>query len=163
MLKNNKTKERGFTLVELLIVIVVIAILAAISIVAYNGITTRGRVSSTAAGAAGLAKKIEAYNALTGSYPVFNTVGTITTQLASQTESTLTGSGTTIQPVAASITSSNGTSNYQVLLCGATAPASGATATGYQVKGFDFQTGSGLITLQSGGTTTACSTSTSGS
>ena len=34
-------KKRGFTIVELLIVIVVIAILAAISIVAYNGIQAR--------------------------------------------------------------------------------------------------------------------------
>lgn len=36
-------KRRGFTIVELLIVIVVIGILAAIAIVAYNGIQQRGR------------------------------------------------------------------------------------------------------------------------
>ncbi|MDB5165339.1 MAG: Fimbrial protein, partial [Candidatus Saccharibacteria bacterium] len=39
-------KQRGFTIVELLIVIVVIGILAAITIVAYNGIQNRARVSS---------------------------------------------------------------------------------------------------------------------
>ncbi len=37
------TRRGGFTLVELLIVIVVIAILAAISVVAYNGIQQRSR------------------------------------------------------------------------------------------------------------------------
>lgn len=42
-----KTKtNRGFTIVELLIVIVIIGILAAITIVAYNGIQQRARVSS---------------------------------------------------------------------------------------------------------------------
>lgn len=36
---NGKTNWKGFTIVELLIVVVVIAILAAITVVAYNGIT----------------------------------------------------------------------------------------------------------------------------
>lgn len=69
MLKNNKTKERGFTLVELLIVIVVIAILAAISIVAYNGITNRGKSVKAQATASNILKKVEAYNAELGAYP----------------------------------------------------------------------------------------------
>ena len=38
-------KQTGFTIVELLIVVVVIAILAAITIVSYNGITERSRMS----------------------------------------------------------------------------------------------------------------------
>ena len=37
--------DRGFTIVELLIVIVVIAILAAITIVAYNGVTSRANAA----------------------------------------------------------------------------------------------------------------------
>lgn len=40
-----KTNKTGFTIVELLIVIVVIAILAAITIVAYNGIQNRAKVN----------------------------------------------------------------------------------------------------------------------
>lgn len=42
---NNRGHRTGFTIVELLIVIVVIAILAAITIVAYNGIQERSRDS----------------------------------------------------------------------------------------------------------------------
>ncbi len=40
-----KNKQHGFTIVELLIVIVVIGILAAITIVAYNGIQSRANVA----------------------------------------------------------------------------------------------------------------------
>ncbi len=39
----NRKQRRGFTIVELLIVVVVIAILAAITIVAYNGVTSGAR------------------------------------------------------------------------------------------------------------------------
>jgi prepilin-type N-terminal cleavage/methylation domain-containing protein len=46
MLVGNTIKQKGFTIVELLIVIVVIAILAAITIVAYNGIQNRANDSS---------------------------------------------------------------------------------------------------------------------
>jgi type IV pilus assembly protein PilA len=69
MLNNIKTKDRGFTIVELLIVIVVIAILAAISIVAYNGIQNRSKTSAGQALASQIAKKVEAYYTLAGTYP----------------------------------------------------------------------------------------------
>jgi prepilin-type N-terminal cleavage/methylation domain-containing protein len=50
---------QGFTIVELLIVIVVIAILAAISIVAYNGIQQRADVSARKAEMSQLQRKIQ--------------------------------------------------------------------------------------------------------
>ena len=68
--------SNGFTIVELLIVIVVIAILAAISIVAYNGIQARGKASAAQSAATSLDKKLEIYNAVNSFYPT--TAGTIT-------------------------------------------------------------------------------------
>ena len=66
---NTKIKQSGFTIVELLIVIVVIAILAAISIVAYNGIQNRGKQSAAQSLANSIVKKAEAYNTIESSYP----------------------------------------------------------------------------------------------
>jgi prepilin-type N-terminal cleavage/methylation domain-containing protein len=58
----------GFTIVELLIVIIVIGILAAIIIVAYNGVTNNAKNSKGAAIANGIAKKAEAYKVFDGAY-----------------------------------------------------------------------------------------------
>lgn len=65
-------KQAGFTIVELLIVIVVIAILATISIVAYNGIQDRAIASTVKSDIANFAKKIEIAKVDTsdGQYPV---------------------------------------------------------------------------------------------
>jgi len=54
-------KRRGFTIVELLIVIVVIAILAAITIVAYNGIQQRAQVSALYSGIKQVDKSFRLY------------------------------------------------------------------------------------------------------
>lgn len=59
----------GFTIVELLIVIVVIAILAAITIVAYNGIQAQARDSQRKSDVASIAKALELYYIKNGQYP----------------------------------------------------------------------------------------------
>jgi len=56
-----KPKQSGFTVVELLIVIVVIAILAAITTVAYSGIQARANDSRTRQGATQFAKSLHLY------------------------------------------------------------------------------------------------------
>ena len=85
--------ERGFTIVELLIVIVVIAILAAITIVAYNGIQNRAKASSAQSAAATVIKKAEAANAVKSAYPV------TAADFAAQADSSLTGSGLTLAAI----------------------------------------------------------------
>jgi len=106
MLNNIKTlqKDRGFTIVELLIVIVVIGILAAITIVAYGNITTRANTNAAKANATNVAKVAEAYNAdeTNTSYPATHTA------LNSYNGLTRVPSGVTVVNTALTNTAANG-------------------------------------------------------
>lgn len=62
-------KRTGFTIVELLIVIVVIAILAAITVVSYSGIQQSANNTAIIDAASKSKRMIEAYIAANGSYP----------------------------------------------------------------------------------------------
>lgn len=69
MNKSVGTHNRGFTIVELLIVVVIIAILAAITIVAYNGIQNRAYNSTIESDLANMAKQMEISKTYLGRYP----------------------------------------------------------------------------------------------
>ena len=68
-MKESVKLTRGFTIVELLIVIVIIAILSAITIVAYNGIQARAKTTSIVSSAGQMQQLLLAYKATYGTYP----------------------------------------------------------------------------------------------
>ena len=118
-----KTKNQGFTIVELLIVVVVIAILAAITIVSYNGITNRANASAAASTAASLQKKAELYAAdgTTKLYPA--SISVLTSASPSDTWYVASGS---INASLAAPAAATGKDTVQYQPCGTGASASPA-------------------------------------
>jgi len=72
-------RRSGFTIVELLIVIVVIGILAAITIVAFNGVSNRAKIALVISDAEGVVKTMESAKVLSGTeqYPASPTAANL--------------------------------------------------------------------------------------
>lgn len=68
---SNKLKQQGFTIVELLIVIVVIGILAALVITTFTGIQQKARDTERQTDIKAIHGQVEAYYASKGYYPSF--------------------------------------------------------------------------------------------
>jgi type IV pilus assembly protein PilA len=68
-----KTLQKGFTLIELMIVIAIIGILAAIAIPAYQNYTIRAQVTEGISLAAGWKTAISEYYAQNGAFPTCST------------------------------------------------------------------------------------------
>jgi len=71
-----KKQSKGFTIVELLIVIVVIGILAGLVITTYNGIQQKARNTERQTDLKALQGQLEAYTAQNGRYPSTADLGT---------------------------------------------------------------------------------------
>lgn len=69
MLSFKKLKNQGFTIVELLIVIVVIGILATLVITTYNGVQSKARDTKRTTDINAIQGQVEAYNTNAGFYP----------------------------------------------------------------------------------------------
>jgi prepilin-type N-terminal cleavage/methylation domain-containing protein len=115
--------QRGFTIVELLIVIVVIAILAAIVIVAYTGIQNKAHAAAAQSAASDLGKLLGIYNTTNGTYPT-----DLTTVNNGQPMSTSGGTSYAYHPGAGNtsycVTVTNSNSSYK-LTDTATTPVTG--------------------------------------
>lgn len=79
-----KNKQSGFTIVELLIVIIVIGILAALVLVTFTGVQQKARNTERSTDAKAIASHLEVYNAQNGRYPQ-------QTDLTSNTANAVTG------------------------------------------------------------------------
>ena len=77
-----KNKQQGFTIVELLIVIVVIGILAALVITTFTGIQQKARDTERETDIKALQGQIEAYYAQKGNYPTRTNVNDSTWRAA---------------------------------------------------------------------------------
>ncbi|MEP7204877.1 MAG: type II secretion system protein [Candidatus Saccharibacteria bacterium] len=71
-LPNQRKRLPGFTIVELLIVIVVIGILATITLVTYNGIQAKAENTKTSTSVMSYSRVVQSYAALNGVYPIAN-------------------------------------------------------------------------------------------
>ena len=65
----NEKKDRGFTLVELLIVIVILGILATVTVFAVRGMTDKAKTNTCAADRKAMEVAVEAFYADRGAYP----------------------------------------------------------------------------------------------
>lgn len=79
--RNLYRKEKGFTLVELMVVIIILAILTAIAVPSYMALRNRARVAAAQSEMQNIATALELYNAdkdaypLTAAYPAALTTG----------------------------------------------------------------------------------------
>jgi len=67
--------ERGFSLIELLIVIVLLGILAGIVVFAVGGLTTNAKTTGCKAEKVGLMHALESYKSFVGTYPTAAAAG----------------------------------------------------------------------------------------
>ncbi|HSW37431.1 MAG TPA: prepilin-type N-terminal cleavage/methylation domain-containing protein [Candidatus Saccharimonadales bacterium] len=117
-----KPKQQGFTIVELLIVIVIIGILAALVITTYTGIQAKARNSERQTDVNSLQTQLEAYFAQNGNYPSrtdLNTAAWLTANMKSLDVGALKDPQGTVSTLAAApaakvysyaVTNSSGTS-----------------------------------------------------
>lgn len=124
--KNYTKHNKGFTIVELLVVIVVIGILAAITMISYANITSRANAASAKTTANSVVAKVNTYitEGPTGTYPLTGT------EAISATASSQALNGVTVSTNGAITSSSASTNVFSYQLCGTTSSTTSTAAPG---------------------------------
>lgn len=108
-----KVGPSGFTIVELLIVIVVIGILASITFLSYTAVHTSAKSDSARANASVVGRKIEAYGSVKNAFPDATTAADYETALNSLSDSAIDQAGLHV----GTPDSGNGTTTLEVSQC----------------------------------------------
>jgi len=154
--------QKGFTIVELLVVIVVIGILAAITIVSYSGVTTRANTTASQSNATSVRKVIETFyadngtNAGNGSWPT--DAAAVNTYSGTATALVKLPSGVTLSAGTVALSASNGKTviTYKPLTTAANGGCIGYWNFGTSTLNF-FYVGSATTGTETTGTINACS------
>ena len=125
---SDKKIKKGFTIVELLIVIVVIGILSTIVIVTYQGVQDKANAVANLTSAKEVLGKAEAFNSLNTNYPTSNSVFSATDADSSVKLSTKTASNL-------GTTAPSATAKSAILY--APCPAASSAPTGAKVSYWD--------------------------
>lgn len=145
---NIKNKEQGFTIVELLIVIIVIGILAALVLVGYNNVQAQARDTKRAANATTIRNALDTFKSTddSGIYPTVDAGGNnFQTAIKGLTSNGTATNSLTVQPSVSSNLIVSGTpgnaaaspaiSREAILVtwCGTNSPNTNANATGAKI------------------------------
>lgn len=147
-LKATLSQKDGFTIVELLIVVVVIAILAAITIVSYNGITNRANASSVDSMLSTIQKKVQLYQTEEGVWPL--------TRNALTNDSAKTYNIPASTFITSDPTASNGKNQVLIQRCGSATPVTAGNISGLRIRYWNYTATTPAVTNLNLGTTTAC-------
>ena len=175
-MKTSNLKQIGFSIVELLIVTVILAILASVTVSAYSGIQQRTRDTQRVSDMSTIVKALEMHKTLTGSYPSASTTNTITSWevssknpnqfLSALKTAGVISSSIPVDPINNSSTSTTGflyryyrytagtngcavsRGDYYILAIGKVESTSGqlSSSPGFQCSGRDWSTDGGWIT-----------------
>ena len=141
----NMKKAHGFTIVELLVVIVVIGILATITIVSYAGITQKANTTKAQTNAQSAQSVAEVFNADKGYYP-YSTDDFLVSEITKLPAGVLFDN---------ELTASNGSTTIWYDYCGAGDTPGATEALGGRIQYFDFTEGDDATTVYYVGTGSA--------
>lgn len=142
-----KRKQSGFTIVELLIVIVVIGILAAIVITTFTGVQKKGRDADRKSDINAIYSQVEVYFAENGKYPTLANLQSKTFRDANMkglSSDAITAPGQTVADTGTLVSTGGSTSNYQYSPTPSGCDNSATDCTGFTLT----------ATLEAGGTFT---------